>query len=79
MLAASAGGIQALGHIFGALPADFRASLAVVLEIGIRGSWRFLAAVLNRSSTLPVQEAVSGDHLQPGHIHLAPGQSALGG
>jgi two-component system chemotaxis response regulator CheB len=36
-----------------------------------------LAAVLQRSSTLPVQEAASGDRLLPGRIHLAPANQHL--
>jgi two-component system chemotaxis response regulator CheB len=71
VLAASVGGIEALGHIFGALPADFPAALAVVQHRHPRVPG-FLAAVLNRSSTLPVQDAASGDRLQPGRISLAP-------
>ena len=76
VLAASAGGIQALGRIFRALPTDFRAALAVVQH---RPPWGpgLLAAVLQRSSTLPVQDAASGDRLQPGRIHLAPANHHL--
>jgi two-component system chemotaxis response regulator CheB len=36
-----------------------------------------LAAVLQRSSTLPVQDAASGDRLQPGRIFLAPANRHL--
>ena len=76
VLAASAGGIEALGQIFGALPVDFPAALAVVQHRypHVPG---FLAAVLQRSSTLPVQDAATGDRLQPGHIHLAPANRHL--
>ena len=76
VLAASAGGIQALGQIFGALPVDFPAALAVVQHRYPRVPG-FLAAVLQRSSTLPVQDAAAGDRLQPGHIHLAPANRHL--
>ena len=47
VLAASAGGLPAFGHIFGAFPADFRAALAVVQHRHPRGSG-FLAEVLQR-------------------------------
>jgi chemotaxis response regulator CheB len=50
VLAASAGGIEALGHIFGALPVDFQAALAVVQHRHPRAPG-FLAAVLQRSSS----------------------------
>ena len=76
VLAASAGGIQALGQIFGALPADFRAAVAVVQHRQPQEPG-FLALVLNRSSTLPVQDAATGDRLQPGRIHLAPANHHL--
>ena len=76
VLAASAGGLPAFGHIFGAFPADFRAALAVVQHRHPRGPG-FLAAVLQRSSTLPVQDAASGDRLQPGRIFLAPANRHL--
>ena len=76
VLAASVGGIKALGHIFGALPADFRAALAAVQHRYARQR-SILAAVLQRSSTLPVQEAASGDRLLPGRIHLAPANQHL--
>ena len=33
--------------------------------------------MLQRSSTLPVQDAATGDRLQPGHIHLAPAHRHL--
>jgi len=36
-----------------------------------------LAVVLQRSSTLPVQDAASGDRLQPGRIFLAPANRHL--
>ena len=71
VLAASAGGLQALGQIFGALPTDFRAAVAVVQHRQPQEPG-FLAVVLNRCSTLPVQDAATGDRLQPGRIPLAP-------
>jgi len=76
VLAASAGGIEALGQIFGALPADFRAAVAVVQHRSPQEPG-FLALVLNRSSTLPVQDAATGDRLQPGRIYLAPANHHL--
>ena len=76
VLAASAGGIQALGQIFGALPADFRAAVAVVQHRQPQEPG-FLAVVLNRCSTLPVQDAATGDRLQPGCIPLAPANHHL--
>jgi two-component system, chemotaxis family, protein-glutamate methylesterase/glutaminase len=76
VMAASAGGIAALCHIFGALPTDFRAAVAVVQHRSPREPSR-LATVLNRCSLLPVQDAAPGDCLQPGRISLAPANRHL--
>ena len=76
VLAASAGGIMALCHIFGALPADWQAAIAVVQHRHPQHPGR-LAAVLNRASTLPVQDARPGAWLQPGRILLAPADHHL--
>jgi two-component system chemotaxis response regulator CheB len=76
VMAASAGGIQALCHIFGAFPADLQAAVAVVQHRGPRAGSR-LAHVLNRCSLLPVRDAVAGERVQPGRIVLAPANHHL--
>jgi two-component system, chemotaxis family, protein-glutamate methylesterase/glutaminase len=76
VMAASAGGIAALCHIFGAFPADLPAAVAVVQHRSPRGE-SMLATVLQRCSPLPVQDAVPGACLQPGHIVLAPANHHL--
>src|SRR5260370_11390523 len=77
VLAASAGGIQALGHIFRALPTDFRAALAGVQHRDPRGPGLF-AAVLPPSSPPPRQEPAPSHPLQPGPHPPAPAESSLG-
>lgn len=76
VLAASAGGITALCRIFGALPADLDAAMAVVQH---RSPWAesLLAKVLDRCSRLPVRDAQPGDRLEPGRILLAPADHHL--
>src|SRR2546422_5215410 len=75
-MAASAGGIEALWHIFGALPADLPAVLAVVQHRSPReGS--LLATVLKQCSQIAVHDAVSEECLQPGRIALAPANHHL--
>ena len=76
VIAASAGGIRALLHLFGALPADWPAAIAVVQHRSPRHPG-LLAAVLHRSATLPVQDATPGERLQPGRILLAPADHHL--
>lgn len=76
VMAASAGGIKALCHIFGTFPADFPAAVAVVQHRSSGGT-SLLATILNRCSLLPVQDAAPGDRLQPGRISLAPANHHL--
>jgi two-component system chemotaxis response regulator CheB len=76
VMAASAGGIAALCHIFGAFPPDLQAAVAVVQHRSPRRR-SLLATVLNRCSRLPVRDAVSGECLQPGRIALAPANHHL--
>jgi two-component system chemotaxis response regulator CheB len=70
-LAASAGGIQALGTILGGLPADFPAALVVVQHVSPKHKSR-LAEVLGRRTRLPVKPAEDGDRLAPGRVYVAP-------
>ena len=65
------GGYPGVRPDFRALPADFRAAVAVVQHRPPQEPG-FLAVVLNRCSTLPVQDAATGDRLQPGRIPLLP-------
>ncbi len=71
VIASSLGGIQALRHILGSLPADLPASVVVVqhLEGGRRSR---LAEVLGMVSALPVREAQGGESLDDGRVFVAP-------
>jgi two-component system chemotaxis response regulator CheB len=70
-LAASAGGIEALSRVLGALPADFPAALVVVQHVVSHHKSR-LAEILARRTPLRVQQAETGDRLAPGTVFIAP-------
>jgi len=67
----SAGGIDALRSLVEALPKDLRASLFVVLHSSPE-SPGLLAAILNRSGTIPAVTAKDGDRIRPGQIYVPP-------
>jgi two-component system, chemotaxis family, protein-glutamate methylesterase/glutaminase len=70
VIGASAGGVEALMKVAGALPRDFAAPVVIVLHIGAEGP-SVLPQILARSGPLPVQEACDGELLQPGTIYTA--------
>ncbi|MBI2760697.1 MAG: chemotaxis protein CheB [Chloroflexi bacterium] len=69
-ITASAGGLAALQRVLSSLPVDFPAAIVVVLHMSPNqpGS---LAAILGRSTTLPVQQARDGDRLISGRVYAA--------
>lgn len=70
VIGASAGGIQALRTLAGALPSSFRAAVLIVLHIGAHKS--ALASILRASGRLPVHEPRDGDEARAGHMYVAP-------
>jgi two-component system chemotaxis response regulator CheB len=71
VMAASAGGVDALGTVFAALPADLPVPVAVVQHRSTHLP-NMLAHVLGRYTNLPVKTAEAGETPQPGNIYLAP-------
>lgn len=71
VLGASAGGIQTLRALTGALPADLAASLFIVVHTSPEAPG-LLAEILDSSSKLPAAHAVDGELIQKGHIYVAP-------
>src|SRR5262249_22564272 len=71
VIAASAGGIEAILQMSAELPEDFPGALVVALHRG-RGSSSRLLDVLNRVSRLRVVEACIGGILEPSTIVLSP-------
>jgi two-component system chemotaxis response regulator CheB len=68
---ASAGGVQALGEVLGALPCDLDAALIVLLHL-LPDHRSHLAAILGRKTELRVKEAEDGDRLEAGCVYVAP-------
>ena len=68
-IGASAGGIEAVGHLLSELPADLPAAVLVVVHVAPVANR--LASVLDRRSVLPVAQAIDGDALEPRRVYLA--------
>ncbi|HEY0378496.1 MAG TPA: chemotaxis protein CheB [Pyrinomonadaceae bacterium] len=71
VIGASVGGIEALRTIAGGLPAEFPASVFVVLHVAPY-SPGILADILDRAGVLSAANAVDGERIQPGRIYVAP-------
>ncbi|MDA8391890.1 MAG: chemotaxis protein CheB [Actinomycetota bacterium] len=72
VVAASAGGIEALREVLGGLPADFAGSLLVVVHMPPNGG-AALQSILSRWTTVPVSLAVNGGVLRPGNVFVCVG------
>ncbi|HUQ74960.1 MAG TPA: chemotaxis protein CheB [Burkholderiales bacterium] len=70
-VAASAGGLNALTHVLGRLPADFPVPLVVVQHLDPRHR-SAMAEILGRRTKLRVKQAAEDDRVEPGHVYIAP-------
>jgi two-component system, chemotaxis family, protein-glutamate methylesterase/glutaminase len=70
-IAASAGGVAALGELLSALPADFGAAIVIVQHVDPRHR-SMMPQVVGRHSELRVAHAEDGITVMPGHAYLAP-------
>jgi len=70
-MAASAGGLNALGRVLAELPGDFPAAVVVVQHLDPRHR-SLMADILSRRTPLQVSEAQEGDRLNPGRVYIAP-------
>jgi two-component system chemotaxis response regulator CheB len=70
-IAASAGGISALGRVLGGLPKDFPVPVVVVQHLDPRHK-TIIAEVLGRRAQLPVLLARDGERVEAGMIYVAP-------
>ena len=66
----SAGGLDALRRLLGALPSDFQAPVLVVMHIG--NHYSMLPRILERDVRMPVRHAENNEPLVPGTILIAP-------
>lgn len=69
VMAASIGGVRALGDIVSQLPADFPLPIVVVQH---RGEPSILDRVLAQRTALCVKDVQTGEPLEPGTVYLAP-------
>ena len=73
---ASTGGPRALAQLMADLPGDLDASMLVVQHI-TAGFSAHLARWLDAHSALTVREGVHGEHVEPGHVYIAPSESHM--
>jgi two-component system, chemotaxis family, protein-glutamate methylesterase/glutaminase len=71
VVGASAGGIEALRMLVGALPKELPASVFVVLHMSPEAP-SMLADILNRFGRLPAANAEDGERIRRGRIYVAP-------
>lgn len=71
VIAASAGGMQALGTVLTGMPRGFPAAVLVVQHLDPRHK-SLMADILARRTTLDVAEAREGERLAPGQVRIAP-------
>lgn len=76
VVAASAGGVQALLFLASQLPAGFPLPVVVVQHVDPRRR-SLLVEILARRSRLAVRAAAEGTHVEPGTIFIAPAGSHL--
>jgi two-component system chemotaxis response regulator CheB len=70
-IAASAGGVGALGDLLRAVPADFGAIVLIVQHVDPRHR-SLMPQVIGRQALLPVMHAEDGMIVKPGHVYMAP-------
>src|SRR5438067_1936965 len=70
-MAASAGGVEALGDILAALPADFPAAIVIVQHRTAQEPFE-LPEVLSRRTAMRVEQAREGSALRPATAFIAP-------
>ena len=71
-LGASAGGIEALQALLGAVPQDSTIAFVIVLHLDPAAN-TLLSETISKFTTLPVVEAESDMGIQQGHVYVIPG------
>jgi two-component system, chemotaxis family, protein-glutamate methylesterase/glutaminase len=67
----SAGGLEALRGIVGALPEDLPAAILIVMHMSPQGPY-LLPEILRKTSRLEIAKAVDGAPIEQGKIYIAP-------
>src|SRR5215470_3294422 len=75
-MAASFGGVKALGSVLSQLPQDFPSAIVVVQHVA-RDRKSSMAQILSRRTVLRVKQAEQGDLLQSGMVYVAPPDNHL--
>jgi two-component system chemotaxis response regulator CheB len=73
----SAGGMKALIALVEQLPGDFLAPLLIVQDISADATGDALLNALNKIGKLKCIHAKQGEHIQSGHVYLAPSDHHL--
>jgi two-component system chemotaxis response regulator CheB len=77
VIGASAGGVEAVGSLLAALPADFQPAVLVVIHIS-PSSESLLLSVLAPRCALPMREASDKEQMRSGTVYIAaPGYHLL--
>ncbi|MFM0643568.1 chemotaxis protein CheB [Paraburkholderia bryophila] len=71
VIGGSAGGIEVLNVLLGALPADFAAAVMIVTHLP-PDSPSYLVPAFTHRCALPVLEPDAGERILPGRVHVAP-------
>jgi two-component system, chemotaxis family, protein-glutamate methylesterase/glutaminase len=76
VVAASAGGVEALRDMLAGVPIDYPGAILVVLHMPATGG-NSLPRILERAGSLPASTAVDGEPLRPGRIYVCSGDQHL--
>ncbi len=75
-IGASAGGVEALGAFFRAMPADNGMAFVVVTHLPSNRE-SLLAEILARATEMPVHDASDGEEVEAEHVYVLPAGAAL--
>jgi two-component system CheB/CheR fusion protein len=75
-LGASAGGLEALGSFFKAMPADSGMAFVVIQHLAPDHK-SMMRDLLSRKTRMPVSQAEDGEKLDPNHVYLIPPKKCL--
>ena len=75
-IGASAGGVEALGAFFRAMPADNGMAFVVVTHLPSNRE-SLLAEILGRATDMPVDDASDGAEVEAEHVYVLPAGAAL--